>query len=89
MSLKIHQIPFVERQIRIGYGPKTLPSAAPKEQQNTERVVMKEEPILPKTTRQDSPKEKGAIGSHGENAPAQKKVPQGSGNKEKRERDNG
>jgi len=34
-----------------------------------------------KTIREDDPGEKGAIGSHGENAPAQKKVPDSSQDK--------
>lgn len=80
----IHRTPDAPKPIRIGYGPE--PPTTERKKQGRPKMAdkkLKDESGV-ETIRKDKV-EKGAIGSHGENAPAREKVPE----KSEGDKDNG
>lgn len=94
MTLIIHSTPDPGREIRVGYGrvvsnviesPVSTPITEPKKRGRAKMADKKlKDETGTETIRKDKV-EKGAIGSHGENAPAQEKVPE----KPEGDKDNG
>ena len=86
MTFVIHKEPFAPRIITIGQGSTLAPE--PKAKSKEKKNMAEEKKMGHETgvevTRQDKASTQGAIASHGENAPAQEKVPQGQGKKEEK-----